>query len=248
MIPWSFYRLGRQTLGKSRIAGYYLIVACEKYLRRVILGASAVLLLALFAPHPALAEPAADDTAANTTQWTYDEIVNDPEFQGYEYYIQFGILLMYFYDKGSIPYLSKLLVIYYPSASLVKYKFYSLPRGTHHEMHVILLLGSVLSPSIINALQSDLEFREFLCQYCRYYYPFIIADSKQPWGGYSEGFRIEGKDAVFRKYYIPDVTIPFIRLLSDLAPESCGYTTSNGSSVYDDEFVYVTYLEGQHEL
>lgn len=245
MIPWSFYRLGRQTLGKSWIAGYYLIVVCEKYLRRVILGALAVLLLALFAPHSALAEPAADDTEANTTQWTYDEIVNDPEFYDYMPIIQLAILMQYFFQSEKFPSIG---YYYFGSVGGTEYstKYYTVTRTvTVTDYFVCMaLLNSVLSPHFLKAYRENNEFRTFLTQYCRYYSPlvsylFIRGNCDDVYYDYiKDAFLMVRQRQPMYSFYIEGLSEYTVLYFASLAPPSSGESLRRGESIEPHDFRY----------
>ncbi len=195
--------------------------------------------LAVIAVAPLAEKQEQDDDAVKKPRWTYDEIVGDPEFLGYRKTWQVTILLAYFGDKGTIPDYKRLYPFDMLSATWITTKYYAFPNNIDDEHNACLLLNCVLSPSFVAALRDDSEIQIFLPQVCRYYVPLLGAqrdDGPNIWINYMNE-RIQRKPKK-EGYYIPDVSLGVIGILSDKAPEKCGFTTSTGFAINSEHFTF----------
>lgn len=194
--------------------------------------------LAVLTVAPLAETQAQDEGAAKKPRWTYDEIVNDPEFKGYENYVKFAVLWAHFWDKGTVDRLGDYLIVGVPTPTGTKTKFYVYSSNVHPELIAIALLGSALSPSVVKGLRDDPQFRSFYIQMCLYYLPYLEAQEKLGFCNIDYLNELVSRSTNRNDYFFAHLSMGFIQVIASSAPQNCGYTKSDGISIEDSTFVF----------
>ena len=213
--------------------------------------AIAAFTIAMFSADYAFAQTPPADTG-HKPRWTYEEIVNDGEFQQEGTSLQLAILLFYFAQKsGFIS--AKDLCFNRPIASGLRIKYCFVPSQSEDlDLNSYILLNFVLSPQFLKYFKNDAEFREFLPQYCKYYMPHIEGIVSPDSDFHEDRWRLFvnlREDNPDIDYFNNELSLDVLRVIARMAPEECGETIAKGWMLSGNNFrlVFSTRNSGKED-